>query len=129
MNGSLLLKNSIPAGFPGIVEEIVEKRLDLNELTVRNPEATYFVRVEGNSMEGAGIYDGDLLVVDRSLQGKQGDIVVACLNGKFTVKRLQDRGGRFYLQAENSNYSEIPIREGDEFSCWGKVTYVIHKAI
>ncbi|WKZ30994.1 MAG: translesion error-prone DNA polymerase V autoproteolytic subunit [Candidatus Dojkabacteria bacterium] len=119
----------IYAGFPGIVEEVVEKKLDLNEFLIKNPEATYFLRVSGDSMVGAGIYNGDLLIVDRSQAVKSGDIIIASINGEFTVKRLEKKGDRFLLLPENSRYKSMMIHEEDDFLSWGKVIYVIHQAI
>lgn len=124
-----LFASAISAGFPGIVEEVVDKRLDINELLVKNPEATYFLRVSGDSMVNAGIFNGDILVVDRSQNARSGDIIIASLNGEFTVKRLDEKGGRFSLLPENPRYSALAIKESDDFLFWGKVMYVIHRAV
>ena len=92
MNAKPKLSGSVVAGFPSPAEQYMEPPLDLNELLVKRPAATYFVRVSGDSMTGAGINDGDILVVDRSLRPADGDIIIACLDGDFTVKRLREQG-------------------------------------
>ncbi|MCI5053158.1 MAG: translesion error-prone DNA polymerase V autoproteolytic subunit [Simkaniaceae bacterium] len=123
-----LVTATVKAGFPSPAEDFVEKRLDLNELIVQHPAATFFVRVEGHSMEGAGILDQDILVVDRSLEVKSGAIVVARLGSEFTVKRIQKSQGGIYLSADNPDYADIPIDSESEFEVWGVVSYIIHKA-
>ena len=92
MNAKPKLSGSVVAGFPSPAEQYMEPPLDLNELLVKRPAATYFVRVSGDSMTGAGINDGDILVVDRSLRPADGDIIIACVDGDFTVKRFRERG-------------------------------------
>lgn len=119
---------AVQAGFPSPAEDHIEKRLDLNELVVRHPTATFFVRVEGESMSDANIHSGDILVVDRSLQPSHGKIVIAIIDGEFTVKRLRITAGGVFLMPENPKYPEIKIEPGTEFQIWGTVTYVIHKA-
>lgn len=116
----------VPAGFPSQAEDYIEQALDLNEWIVEHPAATFFIRVEGDSMEGACIASGALLVVDRSLHAKDGDIVVALLRGEFLVKRLE-KGSRIRLLAENPKYPPIEVAEGDEFQIWGVVTHAIHR--
>ncbi len=123
----LPLYPAVSAGFPSPADDYYEKRLDLNEYCIRNRAATFFVEVEGDSMTGAGIYDGDILIVDRSLDPKPGDVVVAYLNNEFTVKRLVKRDQRWVLQAENRRFPAIELREGMEMTVWGVVTYVVHK--
>lgn len=118
----------LPAGFPSQAEDYVEQQLDLNELIVSSPSSTFFVRVEGDSMKGAYIASGDLLVVDRSIAAKNGDIIVALLQGEFTVKRLEWSQNKVRLLAENPKYPPIDVREESEFQVWGVVTYVIHRA-
>lgn len=102
----------------------MDQALDLNAHLVRHPAATFFVRVSGNSMEGAHIFSGDILVVDRALEATHGKIVVAIVDGEFTVKRLVKRKGKILLVAENEAYPPITSR----FEVWGVVTYVIHEA-
>ena len=118
---------AVVAGFPSPAEQYVERPLDLNELLVAKPAATYFVRAEGDSMVGAGIRPGDLLVVDRSLEAADGSIVIACVDGEFTVKTLRKGRGRVWLEAANPAYR--PIRFGGEMELrvFGVVTAVIHR--
>jgi DNA polymerase V len=122
------LEGGIPAGFPSQAEDCVENSLDLNELMIQHPTATFFVRVSGDSMRGAGIQEGDILVVDRSLETVSGKIVIAILNGEFTVKRFISNASGVYLVAENSRYPALKIEPESDFQVWGVVTYVIHKA-
>ncbi|MEO6729025.1 MAG: translesion error-prone DNA polymerase V autoproteolytic subunit [Candidatus Dojkabacteria bacterium] len=118
---------SVKAGFPSPADDFIDKKLDLNEFLVKHPVATFFVRVSGDSMLGAGIHSGDILVVDRALDGHNDNIVVAVINGELTIKRLKMNKGRVILMPENSNYKPIVITEEDTFSIWGVVTSVIHK--
>ena len=117
----------IPAGWPSPAENYVEETLDLHRLAVPNPPATFFMRVTGDSMLGAGIHNGDLLVVDRSLHPVSGKVVVAIVKGELTIKRLVKRKNRLYLCPENPAYPEIDITERDETGIWGVATYVLHK--
>ena len=121
-----LLGSSLPAGFPSPATDYIEATLDLNEHLVRHPAATYFVRVEGDSMLGAGIHHDDILIVDRALEPANGRVVVAAVDGYLTVKRLRTNGPRWRLVPENPRYEEIVIEEGTDFAVWGVVTYVIH---
>lgn len=121
-----LYAHRIPAGFPSPAENDVEQTLDLNRLLVRNRDATFFLRVDGDSMLGAGIHDGDLLVIDRSLPAQPGRIVIAVLDGALTVKRLEKRGARLFLLPENPAFAEIEVGEAQELMIWGVVTQVIH---
>ncbi len=118
----------VQAGFPSPADDYLEKWLDLNQLMVAHPNATFFVKVTGNSMEGAKIFSGDILVVDRSLEPADGKIVVAIVNGEFTVKRLKIKNDQVYLVAENKEYSPIQVTEEIDFQIWGIVTFVIHRA-
>ncbi len=118
----------VQAGFPSPAEDYIEKMLDLNDLLVKHPIATFFVRVMGDSMREAGIQSEDILVVDRSLEPAHGKIIVAYLNGEFTVKRLSIVGKQTSLVAENPFYPPLEISEYDDFQVWGVVTYIIHKA-
>lgn len=111
----------VPAGFPSPAADYEETRLDINEYLVRNPVSTFFFRVQGDSMEGAGIFDGDILVVDKSISACHGHIVVAFIDGQRLVKRLYLRDGRVALQAENAKYPTLEIREGMELLVWGVV--------
>ena len=120
-----LYGSRVAAGFPSPADDHLEKPLDLNEHLVRHPAATYFVRVEGDSMDGAGIRNGDILVVDRALEPRSGSIVVAVVNGELTVKRLDIRDRRLWLVPENPAYAPIEIREGTELAIWGVVAHAI----
>lgn len=120
--------SEIPAGFPSPAEGYMDDALDLNELLVKHPAATFFVRVSGTSMVEAQIYPGDVLVVDRAKEAKNRDIVVAVLNGEFTVKRILKRVKELFLAPENPKFPPIKVQEGEDFQVWGVVTYVIHKA-
>ena len=122
-----LFVGGVSAGFPSPAEDYTDQKLDLNELLIKNPAATFFVRVDGDSMTGAGIHHDDILVVDRSRQAVNRDIVIAVLDGELTVKRLirQDRCGR--LVAENPDYPSIEIGSEDSCEIWGVVTSVVHQ--
>jgi DNA polymerase V len=117
----------VPAGFPSPADDYVEYGLDLNEYLVANPPATFMVRVGGDSMIDAGIHEGDVLVVDRSREPLHGRIVVAVLDGEFTVKRLLVCDGRYVLAPENASYDPIRIREGQDLTVWGVVTGVVRR--
>jgi DNA polymerase V len=117
----------VPAGFPSPAEDYMEGKLDLNEELIDCEEATFFMRVSGDSMIGAGIMPGGMLVVDRSLEARHGKIVIAVVDGQLTVKRLYDRGGRVQLCSENPKYQPIKISRGQDLQIWGVVTNVITK--
>lgn len=115
----------VSAGFPSPAEDTQDIRLDLNDLLVKHPEATFFVRVQGESMLGAGIHSGDILVVDRSLDAADGSIVVAVVDGEFTVKRLSVVGRRVRLMPENVAFPPLDITPEHAFQVWGVVTGVV----
>ena len=121
-----IYQSAISAGFPSAAEDDVEDRLDLNDLLIKHPAATFFLRVSGNSMIKAGIHDGDILIVDRSLEPSNGKVVIASVNGELTVKRLKIEGKKVQLVAENDAYKPIDITGEVEFKIWGVVTNVIH---
>ena len=121
-----LFSTRISAGFPSPADDYIENALDLNEHLIKHPAATFFVRVTGESMTGAGISSGDMLIVDRSVTAVNGSIIVALLNGEFTVKRLVKRGSAIHLYPENPVYEPIEITKGSEFEVWGVVIHVIH---
>jgi DNA polymerase V len=123
----LPLYGAVSAGFPSPADDYLEQHLDLNEYLIKNPSATFFVRVEGDSMTGANIQPGNILIVDRSLEPCHNDIVIAVLNGAFTVKRFYKKRGVFRLVPENPNYHPILIKEGDEFIIWGVVAHVLNE--
>ena len=116
----------VSAGFPSPADDYLEKGLDLHELLVDHPAATFFVRVQGESMNGAGLASGDILIVDRSLTPQSGKVVVALLNGEFTVKRLLRKDKQVSLVPDNPRYKTIVVTPEDDFQIWGVVTYVIH---
>lgn len=119
-----LYQSKIAAGFPSPADDYVERTLDLNELCVKNPPATFFVRAEGDSMRDAGIAVGDLLVVDRSIEATHGDMIIAAIDGEFTVKFLQTHP-QLYLQPANADYSPILINEAQDFIIFGVVTNIV----
>ena len=119
-----LFADRVPCGFPSPAQDYIEDRLNLHSLLVSHPSATYFVRVSGDSMLGAGIGEGDLLVVDRSLTAQHGDIVVAAVDGEFTVKELQTHPV-LRLLPRNSGYSAITFRDAEELQIFGVVTSAI----
>jgi len=123
-----LFTAGVSAGFPSPADDFVDRSLDLNEYLIKHPAATFFVRVEGNSMIGSGIHPGDILIVDKALEPYDGSIVIAVLNGEFTVKRFKRERGRCCLVAENPAYAPIEITGDMQLEVWGVVTYVIHKA-
>lgn len=122
-----LVGNRVKAGFPSPADDYIEDKLDLNEYLVAHPNATFYVRVSGESMINAGIQDGDTLVVDRSLEAKNNDVVVATINGEFTVKRLVYQGSQPWLMPCNPAFKAIKITEDMESIVWGVVTSVVHK--
>ena len=117
----------VRAGFPNPAEDARGVALDLNELIIRHPVSTYYLRVEGDSMVGAGIINGDIVVVDKSLQPKSGDIVVAAVDGDFTLKHLKRDGDKAWLVAANPQYQPIALHEATSAELWGVVTYIIHQ--
>lgn len=122
-----LFQSVVPAGFPSPADDYLDKKLDLNEYLVKHPAATFFVRVSGDSMIEAGIHNGDILIVDRSLPALDGRIIIAILDGELTVKRLRKKGQQVTLVPENDLYEPIEINEFNDFEVWGVVTNVIHK--
>ena len=121
-----LFTSTVPAGFPSPADDHIEGKLDLNEHLVRRPAATFFVRASGESMRGAGIFDGDLLIIDRGVSPQPDDIVIAILQGELTVKRLKKVDGQWLLAAENSAYPSLPLIEGD-CEIWGVVTHSVRR--
>ena len=124
--GLPLFASKIPAGFPSPADDHLEATIDLNQQYVRHPAATFFVRVQGYSMTGAGIHNGDMLVVDRSLEAQSGSIIIAVVNGELTVKRLMIDGDAVWLMPENPDFQPLQISEGMELHIWGVVAHVIH---
>lgn len=109
------------AGFPAPADDLIERALDINDLVVKNPASTFFVRVAGDSMEGAGIFTNDVLVVDRSVTPKDGSIVVAAVYGELVVKRLRKQENTHVLHSENETYKPITVSDNDDCFIWGVV--------
>lgn len=122
-----MAQEGVSAGFPSPADDFKELRISIDQEVVRNEEATFYARVSGVSMQGAGLDDGDLLVIDRSLEPQDDKIAVCFIDGSFTVKRLKVDVNCVYLMSENKNYKPIKVTEGDELLIWGIVTYVIKK--
>ena len=121
-----LFLERVSAGFPSPADDYMEDRLDLNRYLVRHPAATFFVRASGDSMIGAGIRSGDILVVDRSLEPGDNSVVIAVINGELTVKHIMKSREKLFLIPDNESYRPIEIRDGMDFEVWGVATTVIH---
>jgi len=121
-----LLNDSVSAGFPSPADDYTEENIDLNEHLISNPFSTFFLRVKGESMINAGIKDKDLIIVDKSLIAKPGDIVIAMIDGEFTIKRLSIKNDELYLKAENHNYPDFSFKNHIDIQIWGVVIYSIH---
>lgn len=123
-----LYSSHVKAGFPSPADDYIESYLDLNTRLIKHPAATFFVTASGDSMTGAGIHSGDMLIVDKSLNAMHGKIVIAAINGELTVKRLSRLKGRVQLLPENNQYQPIDITDEHDLVIWGVVTHVIHPA-
>ncbi len=121
-----LAEGVISAGFPSPAEDYIDLGIDLNKYLIKNPISTFFLRVSGNSMNNAGIYNNDLLIIDRSINPHPGHIVVAILDGEFTLKRLTKEKDNYYLKAEKENYPAISLYEYENIQIWGVAIYSIH---
>ena len=122
-----LANTSVSAGFPSPADDFKELRISIDREVVKNEEATFYARVAGQSMQGAGLDDGDLLVIDRSKEPEDNAIAVCFIDGEFTVKRLKVEAECVYLMPENPNYSPIKVTEDNQLIIWGVVTYVVKK--
>ena len=122
-----LYSSRVAAGFPSPADDYVENALDLNHYLIQHKEATFFLRVSGESMINAGIYDDDILIVDRAIPAQNGKVVVAVLDGELTVKRLYKKDGVIILKPENPEFPDIPVFGEQELRIWGVVTSVIHE--
>ncbi len=120
------VKTANATGFGAAADDYMERGIDLNEQLIRNKPATFFFRMKGDAMQEAGIFDGDILIVDRSLKLVNGKIIVAILNGELLVRRFHKNFSSAFLIAENSRYKNINLAEFTNFSVWGVVTYTIH---
>ena len=125
--GQWLAEEGISAGFPSPADDFKETRISLDRELVRNKEATFYARVSGDSMIGAGLDDGDLLIIDRSLNPENGKIAICLIDGNFTVKRIKKEKNKLFLQPENKKYKKTEIKEENELIIWGIVEYVIKK--
>ena len=121
-----LASSTVAAGFPSPADDYIDVGIDLNEVLIRHPSSTFFLRVSGDSMVEAGIQDGDLLVVDRSLEARPGQVVVAVLDGAFTLKHLARHRGRLRLEAANSAYPPLELHQCGDVQIWGVAIHVIH---
>lgn len=119
------LVEGIRAGFPSPAEDFMEPTLDLNHYVIKNPASTFYARITGDSMEGAGISDGDIVVIDKSLEPKDGNIAVCFIDGEFTLKRILLDKGHLWLQPANPKFKPIEITEENHFLVWGVVTHVV----
>jgi len=124
---SLLVNEGVSAGFPSPADDFKELRISIDKEVVKNETATFYARVSGESMQGAGLDDGDLLVIDRSLEPEDNKIAICFIDGEFTVKRLKVEKDCVYLMPENPNYQPIKVTEDNELIIWGVVTYVVKK--
>ena len=122
-----LAGDRVCAGFPSPAEDFAVKRIDLTEVLITHPQATFLLRVSGESMKDAGIFDGDMLVVDKAIKPRHGHVVVAVVDGEFTVKYLYQRAGRVKLKPANVTYPEISPKEGQTIEVWGVVTASIKR--
>ncbi len=128
MNYAIPLYHScVKAGFPSPADDFIEQYLDLNEFLINCKNSTFFIRVSGSSMINAGIFQDDILIVDRSLKPKKHDVVLAILDNEFTVKRFIKQSGQIILKSENPKYRSIYLQPDAKFEIWGVVTRVIHK--
>ena len=123
--GVWLAGEGVSAGFPSPADDFKETRISLDKVAVKNEAATFYARVDGQSMIGAGLDDGDLLVIDRSLEPQDGKIAVCLIDGDFTVKRLKVEKNCIWLMAENKRYKPILVTEENELMIWGIVTHVL----
>ena len=121
-----LLTDSVSAGFPSPADDYTEENIDLNEHLISNPFSTFFLRVKGDSMINAGIKDKDLIIVDKSLIARPGNIIIAMIDGEFTIKRLSIKHNELYLKSENHNYPDFRFKNHIDVQIWGVVIYSIH---
>jgi len=121
-----LISDSVSAGFPSPADDYTEQNIDLNEHLIKNPFSTFFLRVKGDSMINSGIQNHDLIIVDKSLIAVPGNIVIAMIDGEFTVKRLEKKNDELYLKSENDSYPDFNFKNHNEIQIWGVVIYSIH---
>ena len=121
-----LYASSISAGFPSPAEDHMDVGLDINEYLIKHPSSTFYIYVKGDSMINSGIFDGDLMIVDRSLEAKSNSVIIAVLNGDFTVKKIKKENNKIYLIPDNKKYNPILLDDSTDFQIWGVVTHTIH---
>jgi len=124
-----LFEDSVQAGFPSPATDYIEQSLDLNKLLIKHPSATFFVRAKGDSMIDAGIFDNDILIVDRALSPKNNSIIIAVLDSEFTVKQITKINDTYFLLPANPKYKKIELNKDMDFMVWGVVTNVIHNVL
>lgn len=117
----------ISAGFPSPADDYIEGKLDLNRQLIKNPSSTFFARVRGTSMTEVGINDGDILIIDKSLEAKHNSVLVCFIDGEFTVKKVQKIKGELFLIPQSKDFAPIKVSRESDFRLWGVVTYCIHK--
>ncbi|MEI7441920.1 MAG: translesion error-prone DNA polymerase V autoproteolytic subunit, partial [bacterium] len=125
-DGCPLFLSLVPAGFPSPADEYLDRDIKLDDLLIKNKSSTFFIRVTGHSMKDAGILNDDLLIIDRSLKATEGSIILAIVDGEFTIKRLHFSKGQTFLLPENSQYEPIEIKDSMSFEVWGVVAHAIH---
>ena len=125
--GRPMFQSGVSAGFPSPADDYIDRKLDLNDLLIANESATYYLRVEGDSMQGSGIFSDDILIVDRSLNPIDGNVIIAVLNGELTVKRFKKQQDCIMLMPDNENYKPIKVTADMDFEIWGVVTNSVHK--
>lgn len=121
------IDTGVSAGFPSPAEDYIEQRIDLNGVLIKNPSSTFYAKVKGNSMKGAGVYDGDIVIIDKSLVPSQDSLLVCFLDGEFTLKKVKKVNDDLFLIPENPDFKPIKINPESDFRLWGVVTYTIHK--
>lgn len=119
----------VSAGFPSPSQDYSDTKIDLTQMLIRDELSTFIVRVAGDSMEGAGIFDGDELIVDRSIEPRDGHVVVAIVDGEMTVKRLRVTANGVFLQAENTEYPDVEVAELSDLMIWGVATTCLHHLV
>lgn len=124
-----LFSSSVSCGFANVAEDYIEERIDLKEYLITNPLSTFLVRARGNSMEGSRIFDGSLLIVDRSISPGPRSVCLCILNTEFTVKKIRKESGKIFLVPTNRRYPEIPVTEDMDFQIWGVITKVITEPV
>jgi DNA polymerase V len=121
------IEAGVSAGFPSPAEDYTEQRIDLNSILIKNPSSTFYAKVNGNSMKDAGVYDGDIVIIDKSLTPGHDSLLVCFIDGEFTLKKVRKVNDDLFLIPENPDFRPIKISPESDFRLWGVVTYTIHK--